>query len=314
MEWNLLSYAGAAFLGYYSFTFLLQVIHGVRAFVLPTIGIKKNLKKLGEWAVVTGCTDGIGKAYTHELARQGFKIVLISRTLEKLETLAVELLTYGTETKVISMDFSGGVEIYDGLEEKLAGLNIGILVNNVGVSHYPEFFTHMKREDAWKMINVNILSVIMMTHIILPEMAAKGKGLIINVASAAGLNPTPLLSMYSGTKVFVDFFSRCINTEYSPKGVICQCVLPYYVATKMSRIRKPSVFAPSPTSYVQEALGTVGVESRTVGCWSHALQKLVHLHLLPAWLREIMEWNFFTGRRMVALNNRRNRELKEKTL
>ncbi|KAK2568464.1 Inactive hydroxysteroid dehydrogenase-like protein 1 [Acropora cervicornis] len=118
MEWNLLSYAGAAFLGYYSFTFLLQVIHGVRAFVLPTIGIKKNLKKLGEWAAVT----------------------------------------YGTETKVISMDFSGGVEIYD--------------VNNVGVSHYPEFFTHMKREDAWKMINVNILSVIMMTHIILPEMAA----------------------------------------------------------------------------------------------------------------------------------------------
>ena len=50
MEWNLLSYVGAGFLGYYSFTFLLQMIHGIRAFVLPTIGIKKNLKKLGEWA------------------------------------------------------------------------------------------------------------------------------------------------------------------------------------------------------------------------------------------------------------------------
>lgn len=301
MEWNLLSYVGAGVLGYYSFTFLLQMIHGIRAFVLPTIGIKKNLKKLGEWAVVTGCTDGIGKAYTHELARQGFKIVLISRTVEKLETLAVELsVAYGTETKVISMDFSGGVEIYDGLEEKLAGLNIGILVNNVGVSHYPEFFTHMKREDAWKMVNVNILSVIMMTHIILPEMAAKGKGLIINVASAAGLNPTPLLSMYSGTKVFVDFFSRCINTEYSPKGVICQCVLPYYVATKMSRIRKPSVFAPSPTSYVQEALGTVGVESRTVGCWSHALQNWF-ISRIPDRLRETITWNMNTAVRRAAL-------------
>ena len=51
-----------------------------------------------------------------------------------------------------------------------------------------------------------------------------------------------------------------------------QCVLPYYVATKMSRIRNPNVFAPGPTTYVRQALGTVGVESRTMGCWSHALQ------------------------------------------
>lgn len=51
-----------------------------------------------------------------------------------------------------------------------------------------------------------------------------------------------------------------------------QCVLPYYVATKMSRIKKPNVFAPGPTTYVRQALGTVGVESRTMGCWSHALQ------------------------------------------
>ena len=50
MEWNFLSYVGAGFLGYYSLTFFLQVIHGIRAFVLPAIGIKKNLKKLGDWA------------------------------------------------------------------------------------------------------------------------------------------------------------------------------------------------------------------------------------------------------------------------
>ncbi|XP_015765032.1 PREDICTED: very-long-chain 3-oxoacyl-CoA reductase-like [Acropora digitifera] len=100
--------------------------------------------------------------------------------------------------------------------------------------------------------------------------------------------------------VFVDFFSRCINAEYSPKGVICQCVLPYYVATKMSRIRKPSVFAPSPTSYVQEALGTVGVESRTVGCWSHALQNWF-ISRIPDRLRETITWNMNTAVRRAAL-------------
>ncbi|CAH3172430.1 unnamed protein product [Porites lobata] len=307
MEWNFLSGVGAVFLGYYSLTFVLQVLHGIRAFVLPTLGIKKNLKKLGQWAVITGCTDGIGKAYTQELARQGFKVVLISRTKEKLESLAVELKEiYGTETKIITMDFTGGAEIYDGLPEKLAGLDIGILVNNVGVSHYAEFFTQMKREDAWKMMNVNVLSVTMMTHIILPEMAARGRGLIVNVASAAGLHPTPLLSMYSGTKVFVDFLSRCLNAEYSSKGVTVQSVLPYYVATKLSRIRKPNVFSPSPTSYVRQALGTVGVESRTVGCWSHALQNWF-LSRIPVWLRETVAWNVNSAVRRAAL-----KKLKEK--
>ena len=50
MEWNFLSGAGAVFLGYYSLNFVLQILHGIRAFVLPALGIRKNLKKLGEWA------------------------------------------------------------------------------------------------------------------------------------------------------------------------------------------------------------------------------------------------------------------------
>ena len=50
MEWNFLSGVGAVFLGYYSLNFVLQVLHGIRAFALPAIGIKKNLKKLGQWA------------------------------------------------------------------------------------------------------------------------------------------------------------------------------------------------------------------------------------------------------------------------
>ena len=53
MEWNFLSGAGAVFLGYYSLNFVLQILHGIRAFVLPALGIRKNLKKLGEWAGTT---------------------------------------------------------------------------------------------------------------------------------------------------------------------------------------------------------------------------------------------------------------------
>ncbi|EDO41442.1 predicted protein [Nematostella vectensis] len=223
--------------------------------------------------VVTGCTDGIGKSFAYQLAAQGINLILISRTKEKLENMEAEIKSaYKVDTRIIALDFSGSADIYEGLDVKLGGLDIGILVNNVGVSHYPEFFTNMKREDCWKMINVNDLSVIMMTHIILPGMVSRGKGLVLNLSSGAGLEPRPLLSVYSSCKAFVDFFSCCLHDEYSGKGIIVQSVMPLYVATKMSRIRKPNLFVPGPDEYVKQVLGTVGVQSRTNGCWSHALQ------------------------------------------
>lgn len=67
-----------------------------------------NLLKYGKWAVVTGCTDGIGKAYAEQLAKRGLNIVLISRTLEKLQVQAKELSEkYKIETKIIAVDFTG---------------------------------------------------------------------------------------------------------------------------------------------------------------------------------------------------------------
>ena len=67
-----------------------------------------NLKKYGAWAVVTGCTDGIGKAYAESLAKRGLNVVLISRTLEKLQEQAKSIEdTYKVQTKVISADFTG---------------------------------------------------------------------------------------------------------------------------------------------------------------------------------------------------------------
>jgi 17beta-estradiol 17-dehydrogenase / very-long-chain 3-oxoacyl-CoA reductase len=67
-----------------------------------------NLKSYGSWAVVTGCTDGIGKAYAEKLAKLGVDLVLISRTLSKLEGQAKQLTQeYGSQTKVIAADFTG---------------------------------------------------------------------------------------------------------------------------------------------------------------------------------------------------------------
>ncbi|XP_068116268.1 very-long-chain 3-oxoacyl-CoA reductase [Hyperolius riggenbachi] len=230
---------------------------------------------LGTWAVVTGATDGIGKAYAEELARRGMSIFLVSRSQDKLDEVAKHIREkYGVETKVIAADFGLVGEIYQRIEEGLRGLEIGVLVNNVGISYeYPEYFLDIPDLDNSidKMININITSVCKMTRLVLPGMLERSKGVILNISSASAMYPVPLLTVYSASKVFVDFFSQGLQAEYRSKGITVQSVLPFYVATKLSKIRKPTWDKPTPETYVRSALSTVGVQSRTNGFLPHAL-------------------------------------------
>ncbi|NWR92455.1 DHB12 reductase, partial [Furnarius figulus] len=234
--------------------------------------------------VVTGATDGIGKAYAEELANRGMKMVLISRSKEKLDQVSSKIKEkYKVETKVIAADFGEREDIYSRIKAGLEGLEIGVLVNNVGMSYsYPEYFIEVPELDKAidQMVNINIMSVCKMTQLVLPGMLERSKGIILNIASASGMHPTPLLTLYSATKAFVDFFSRGLHAEYKSKGIIVQSVLPFYVATKMSKIRKATLDKPSPETYVRSALSTVGLQSRTNGYLPHALMAWV-FSLLP---------------------------------
>ncbi|KAL1007649.1 hypothetical protein UPYG_G00089500 [Umbra pygmaea] len=279
-----LFWIGALTTAYFSICSIYRLLYGFKVWVLGN-GRTVSPAKLGKWAVVTGATDGIGKAYSEALARRGFCIMLVSRTQEKLEEVAKSIESkYGVETKSVAADFSA-TDIYPKIESGLSGLEIGVLVNNVGISYsYPEYFLNIPNLDTFidNMINVNITSVCQMTRMVLPGMVERRKGAILNISSASGMYPCPLLSIYSASKAFVDFFSRGLQAEYKSKGIIIQSVLPFFVATKLSKIRRATLDKPNPDRYVAAELNTVGLQSQTNGYLPHAVMGWLTTVLCPA--------------------------------
>uniref|UniRef100_A0A668VWU6 Hydroxysteroid (17-beta) dehydrogenase 12b n=1 Tax=Oreochromis aureus TaxID=47969 RepID=A0A668VWU6_OREAU len=253
-----LFWLGALTAAWLSLCTVYRLLSGFRVWVLGN-GRLLSPAKLGKWAVVTGATDGIGKAYAEELARKGFAIVLISRSQEKLDDVSKAIASKcGVETKTIQADFSA-VDIYSKIEEGLTGLEIGVLGKTAGGAVAGSLF-----------ITPACLAV------------SRKKGAILNISSASGMYPVPLLTVYSASKAFVDYFSRGLQAEYKSKGIIIQSVLPFFVATKLSKIRRATLDRPSPERYVASQLNTVGLQTQTNGYLPHAIMGWVTTALLPA--------------------------------
>lgn len=256
---------------FYCVKFVFSIVY---TYAVGPIVNRVDFKLKGKWALVTGCTDGIGKQYARELAARGCDIILVSRSMDKLKATAEEIeKDFSVSTKIIQVDFCDDENIYNKVATEISGLEIGTLVNNVGISYtYPEYFLDIPDWDKTisNLIKANMVSVTKMTKLVLPAMVERKKGVVINIGSASSIIPSPLLTVYAATKAYVEKFTEGLYMEYSKHGIIVQCVLPGFVCSNMSGIRRKSLLAPTAKEFVKSAIGIVGTETKTTGYLPHS--------------------------------------------
>ncbi len=274
---------GAVTAAYIGAKVSLRLLRSVKHLLTPAT----DVTKLGKWAVVTGATDGIGKEFAFQLAQKGVNIVLISRNPDKLKQVASEIESqHRVQTKTVAVDFTQSDEEYEErVEAELKGLEIGVLVNNVGMMYeYPNEYLAVKggAKKIRDLVSVNVTAINAMTRICLPAMVARKRGALINISSMVSAVPGPLVAVYAATKAYDEKFSVSLEHEYGRKGITVQTLLPGSVVTNMNP-RPESLDAPSAKKWVRSALSRLGVRSHSGGYW---------VHDLFLWLADVLPTSF----------------------
>lgn len=176
-------------------------------------------------ALITGASSGIGLELARLMAADKIDLVLVARSADKLSTLADELKSkHGIAVDVLALDLAAD-NAGERLFADLAGKPIDYLVNNAGFGDFGAF-----SERDWsklqQMLQLNINSLTQLTHLLLPDMLAKGQGKIMNVASTASFQPGPWMAVYYASKAYVLSFSEALSYELRKTGVTVTTLCP----------------------------------------------------------------------------------------
>lgn len=183
-------------------------------------------------ALVTGASSGIGAELARLHASKKGDVVLVARREQALNELKGELEnTYGITATVIVADLAqpdAAANIFAATEA--AGIQVDILINNAGFGGHGKFYERELAQDQ-AMMQVNMVSLVSLTHLYLQGMVQRNSGKILHVASTAGFLPGPLQAVYYATKSFVLSFSQAITQELSETNVTSTVLCPGAVAT-----------------------------------------------------------------------------------
>jgi len=194
----------------------------------------RTKKGRGETALITGASSGIGEALAGCFAKDGYDLVLVARSADKLKALADKLASsHGAKVRVEPADLST-----PGSAERLAAamkrkkVDIDILVNNAGVLEHGAF-ANISAKRHQDLISLNVSGLTAMLAQFLPLMVKRGHGRILNVASIAAFQPVPSLATYAATKAYVLSLTESLSEELKGTGVSITALCPGITATNM---------------------------------------------------------------------------------
>lgn len=229
-------------------------------------------------------------------------LVLISRTESKLQLVKEEINSKykNIDIQILVCDYS---QFDDKAKEKvkslIQSLDVGVLINNVGVSYrYPMYFHELSDQEVLELIEMNINSTTWMTRFVIDQMIANKRGAVVNISSGSAMYTLPLLAQYSAAKSYIEKFTLALHAEYSSKGIKVQCQIPFYVATKLAKMRA-AFTVPTPNKYAKLGVKWIGQEDCVVSpFWVHSVMGCVLDHL-PSWMvtKIIMNMHLATRKR-----------------
>ncbi|SBT87524.1 steroid dehydrogenase, putative [Plasmodium malariae] len=273
----------------------------------------RNLKSYGDTVIITGCTDGIGKSLTYSLIKHDVNLLLISRNEKELKNIKVDLLernkNYKGRIECITFDYNeNNFSSYKTIQEKIQKFDVGILINNVGVSYpHPLYFHEMETQLIERLVNVNLLSSYYMTKLVLPIMIKKKKGLILYTSSGvSALQSSPLYTIYASVKDAICSFANSLSVELKEYNIQIQCHIPLFIVTKLSKIRKASLFVPTPDMYAESAIKKMregNILPYNVICSPYVFHKVqIYLYnCFPKFLFDVVSLASLKGVRQKAL-------------
>lgn len=187
----------------------------------------------GSLAVVTGASAGIGRGFALELSRRGHPVLAVARRGDRLQTLADEAQAAGgavVHPLVLDVTGEGAASQIAQAAHQLGA--VGWLVNNAGAARF-EWFGEGGVDGERAQIRLNVEAVATVTAAFLPTLIRQRSGIVLNVASSAGFQPTPGWATYGATKAFVVSLTEALSEELRGTGVSATALCPGPVTTEI---------------------------------------------------------------------------------
>lgn len=185
-------------------------------------------------ALVTGASRGIGRACALALARQGCRIALAARNLDKLENVAQEIRGTGTEAYVAAIDLSSADSIKEAFTKTAKEFGpVQILVNNAGITK-DGLAMRMKKDDWDLVLQTNLSGAFLCIQQVLPAMLKERWGRIINITSVVGQAGNPGQANYVASKAGLIGLTKSLAQEIASRSITVNAVAPGFIETDMT--------------------------------------------------------------------------------